>query len=51
MSRTNLDPLFTFPDGSHLVIGTQCLKTGDFSCTLYTAIPPLLQQMMAGPFR
>jgi hypothetical protein len=38
MSRTNLDPLFTFSDGSHLVISTQCSKTGDFSCALFTAI-------------
>ena len=38
MSRINLDPLITFPDGSHLVISTQCSKDGDFSCALYTAI-------------
>ena len=38
MSRTNLDPLFTFPDGSHLLISTQCSRDGDFSCALYTAI-------------
>ena len=38
MSRINLDPIMTFPDGSHLVISTQCSKDGDFSCTLYTAI-------------
>ncbi len=37
MSRINLDPLMTFPDGSHLVISTQCSKAGDFSCTLYAA--------------
>ena len=37
MSRTNLDLLMTLPDGSHLVISTQCSKEGDFSCTLYTA--------------
>lgn len=37
MSRMNLDLLMTLPDGSHLVISTQCSKEGDFSCTLYTA--------------
>lgn len=37
MSRTNLDLLMTFPDGSHLVISTQCSKDGEFSCALYTA--------------
>jgi hypothetical protein len=38
MSRTNLDPLITFPDGSHLVMSTQCSRQGEFSCALYTAI-------------
>jgi hypothetical protein len=38
MSRINLDPLLTFPDGSHLVISTQCSATGDFSCSLYSAV-------------
>jgi hypothetical protein len=38
MSRTNLDPLMTFPDGSHLVVSTQCSKEGDFSCALYSAV-------------
>jgi hypothetical protein len=38
MSRINLDPLMTFPDGSHLVISTQCSREGDFSCALYTAV-------------
>jgi len=38
MSRTNLDPLMTFPDGSHLVISTQCSRDGDFSCALYSAV-------------
>ncbi len=38
MSRTNLDPLMTFPDGSHLVISTRCSRSGDFSCTLYNAV-------------
>lgn len=37
MSRTNLDLLMTFPDGSHLVISTQCSRDGEFSCVLYTA--------------
>lgn len=36
MGRLNIDPLFTFPDGSHLVMSTQCSKAGSFSCTLYT---------------
>jgi len=38
MSRINLDLLMTLPDGSHLVISTQCSREGDFSCALYTAI-------------
>lgn len=38
MSRINLDPLLTFPDGSHLVISTQCSVDGDFSCALYSAM-------------
>jgi hypothetical protein len=38
MSRLNLDPLITFPDGSHLVISTLCSKDRDFSCALYTAV-------------
>ena len=38
MSRTNLDRLITFPDGSHLLISTHCSKQGEFSCALYTAI-------------
>ena len=37
MSRTNLESLMTFPDGSHLVISTQYSKDGDFSCLLYSA--------------
>lgn len=38
MGRLNIDPLFTFPDGSHLVISTQCSKEGRFSCALYTVL-------------
>jgi hypothetical protein len=38
MSRTNLDPLITFPDGSHLLISTCCSKQGEFLCALYMAI-------------
>ena len=38
MSRINLDPLMTFPDGSHLVISTQCSRDGEFSCALYSAV-------------
>jgi hypothetical protein len=38
MGRLNIDPLFTFPDGLHLVISTQCSKAGSFSCALYTVI-------------
>ncbi len=38
LPRLNLDPLFTFQDGSHLVISTECSKEGTFSCTLYTAL-------------
>ncbi len=38
MRRINLDPIMTFPDGSHLVISTQCSRDGEFSCALYSAI-------------
>jgi hypothetical protein len=38
MSRINLDPLMSFPDGSQLVVSTQCSKEGDFSCALYNAV-------------
>lgn len=38
MGRLNIDPLLTFPDGSHLVISTQCSKEGRFSCALYTVL-------------
>jgi hypothetical protein len=38
MSRTNLDPLMTFSDGSLLVVSTQCSKEGEFSCALYNAV-------------
>ena len=37
MGRTNLDPILTFPDGSHLLISTACSKEGRFSCALYMA--------------
>jgi hypothetical protein len=35
MSRINIEPLFTFPDGSHLVVSTQCQQEGQFACALY----------------
>jgi hypothetical protein len=38
MSRLNLDPLLTFPDGSHLVISTQHSAGEEFSCALYSAV-------------
>jgi hypothetical protein len=38
MGRLNVDPLFTFADGSQLVISTQCSNEGSFSCTLYTVL-------------
>lgn len=38
MSRINLDPLLTFPDGSHLVISTQYSAGEDFFCALYSAL-------------
>jgi hypothetical protein len=38
MSRLNLDPLMTFPDGSNLVISTQQSAGGEFSCMLYSAM-------------
>ena len=37
MGRTNVDPILTFQDGSHLLISTACSKEGSFSCTLYMA--------------
>jgi hypothetical protein len=37
MSRTNLDPIMTFPDGSHLLISTAFSKDRNFSCALYMA--------------
>jgi len=37
MSRTNLDPIMTFPNGSQLLISTACSKEGSFSCALYMA--------------
>jgi hypothetical protein len=36
MGRTNLDPILTFPDGSHLLVSTACSQ-GSFSCALYLA--------------
>jgi hypothetical protein len=38
MSRLNLAPLLTFPDGSHLVISTQQSAGEEFSCALYSAV-------------
>lgn len=38
MSQINLDTLLTLPDGSQLVVSTQCSKQGDFSCALYSAV-------------
>ncbi len=38
MSRINLDPLLTFPDGSHLVISTQYSAGEEFSCALFSAV-------------
>jgi hypothetical protein len=38
MHRINLEPLTTFPDGSHLVVSTHYSKDGGFSCALYTVI-------------
>ena len=38
MGRLNLEPLMTFPDGSYLVISTECSKDGEFSCVLYSVV-------------
>ncbi len=38
MTRSNVDPLLTFPDGSYLVISTQHSVDGEFSCVLYSAV-------------
>src|SRR5262245_66646706 len=37
MGRTNLDPILTFPDGTHLLVSTACSQEGSFSCSLYLA--------------
>lgn len=37
MSRSNLCPIMTLADGTHLVVSTQSLHEGDFTCTLYNA--------------
>lgn len=37
MGRTNLDPIMTFQDGSHLLISTASIPGGSFVCTLYQA--------------
>ena len=37
MRRINLEPLMTLSDGPQLVISTQQLRNGDFSCVLYSA--------------
>lgn len=37
MKRSNVDPITTLPDGSYLVISTQSLKDGEFTCALYRA--------------
>ncbi|MCG3778088.1 MAG: hypothetical protein JW388_0795 [Nitrospira sp.] len=37
MGRTNLDPIITFPNGSHLLISTASSNKGSFSCALYMA--------------
>ena len=46
MGRLNIDPLFTFPDGSQLVISTQCSKEGSFSCALYTVLISAHERMV-----
>lgn len=38
MSRLDLDPLLTFPDGSHWVISTRHSTGEDFSGALYSAV-------------
>ncbi|HXV67830.1 MAG TPA: hypothetical protein VD738_02815 [Nitrospira sp.] len=38
MGRLNVEPLMTFPDGSYLVISTECSKEGEFSCALYSVV-------------
>lgn len=37
MGRSNLDPILTFPDGSHLLVSTAYSQEGNFSCALYLA--------------
>ena len=37
MSRSNLQPILALPDGAYLVVSTQSLSDGDFTCALYSA--------------
>jgi hypothetical protein len=37
MGRSNLDPILTFSDGSHLLVSTASSKEGSFSCALFLA--------------
>lgn len=37
MGKLNVDPITTFPDGSHLLISTEYSKDGSFTCGLYVA--------------
>jgi hypothetical protein len=37
MTKLNVDPIATFPDGSHLLVSTQHSREGIFICELYVA--------------
>ncbi len=39
MSKMNVEPLTTFPDGSQLLVSTQYAGEGSFTCELYVSIP------------
>ncbi len=37
MNRSNVEPIMTLSDGTHLVISTQSLRDGAFTCAVYRA--------------
>lgn len=38
MSRLNMDPIVTLPDGSQLLVSTHYSREGRFTCGLYVAL-------------
>lgn len=39
MGKMNVEPLFTFADGSQLLVSSQYTGEGSFTCELYLSIP------------